>query len=91
MREDIHEIQAKQMEWMELDDIDRLAVVHMKKNSSAAKAEALFAIAKSLKQQTATPYQARLKGIAQGMIRTCFLFDVFNKEECDCLLNMLTK
>lgn len=89
MREDIHETQAKQMEWMELDDIDRLAVVRMKKNSSAAKAEALFAIAKSLKQQTATPYQARLKGIAQGMVRTCFLLGIFTNEESEHLLNML--
>jgi len=91
MREDIHETQAKQMAWMELDDIDRLAVVRMKKNNSAAKAEALFAVAKYLQQTTKTPYQARLKGVAQGMVRTCFLFDVFSKEEYDCLLNMLTK
>lgn len=89
MREDIHEIQAKQMEWMELDDIDRLAVVHMKKNSSAAKAEALFAVAKYLQQTTKTPYQTRLKGVAQGMVRTCCLLGVFKNEETEYLLNML--
>lgn len=89
MREDIHETQAKQMEWMELDDIDRLAVVHMKKNSCAAKAEALFAVAKYLQQTTKTPYQVRLKGAAQGMVRTCCLLGVFTKEESEYLLNML--
>lgn len=89
MRENIHDTQAKQMEWVALDDVDRCAVIRMKKNTCTAKAEALLAMSKYLRQTVDTAHTNRLRGVAQGMIRTCFLFDAISKEEYDCLLNML--
>ena len=91
MRENIYDTQAKQMEWIALDDIERCAVLRMKKNSNTAKAEALLAMSKYIRQSIDTAYTTRLRGVAQGMIRTCFLFDAISKEEYDCLLNMLKK
>ncbi len=89
MRENIHVIQAKQMEWVALDDIDRCAVIRMQKNTGTAKAEVLLAMSKCMRQSTDTAYSTRLRGVAQGMIRTCFLFEILSKEEYDCLLNIL--
>lgn len=91
MRENIHDTQAKQMEWIALDDIDRCAVVRMRKNTNKAKAETLLAMSKYMRQTVDTAHKTRLRGVAQGMIWTCFLFDAISKEEYDCLLNMLTK
>lgn len=89
MRENMHDAQAKQMEWVALDDIDRCAVLRMKRNTGTAKAEALLAMSKYIRQSVDTAYTTRLRGVAQGMIRTCYLFEVLTKEEYDCLLNML--
>lgn len=89
MRENMHDTQEKQIEWVALDDIDRCAVVRMKKNGNTAKAEALLAMSKYIRQSSDTAYTTRLRGVAQGMIRTCYLFEVLSKEEYDCLLNML--
>ena len=89
MRENIHDTQAKQMEWIALDDIDRCAVLRKKRNTGTAKAEALLAMSKYIRQSSDTAHKTRLRGVAQGMIWTCFLFDAISKEEYDCLLNML--
>lgn len=89
MRENIHDTQAKQMEWIAMDDIDRCAVIRMRKNTGKAKAETLLAMSKYMRQTVDTAHTTRLRGVAQGMIRTCFLFDAISKEEYNCLLNML--
>ena len=89
MKEDIHETVEKQMAWVALDDIDRSAVIRMKKQHRVAKADALLAMSKYYRQSLNSTYSARLKGVAQGMIEVCFQFDVFTKEEYECLLNIL--
>lgn len=89
MDENLHDTQLRQMEWVALDDIDRCAVIRVKKNSDLIKAETLLAMSKFLRQTTVSGYSARLKGVAQGMIRSCNLLGVFTKEEYECLLNIL--
>ena len=91
MRENIYETQAKQMEWTALDDIDRCAVVRMKNNTSKAKAETLLAMSTYMRQTVDTAHTTRLRGVAQGMIQTCYILGVFSKEEYECLLKMLKK
>lgn len=91
MQESIHDTQAKVMEWVVQDDIEHRAIARLKKNTNKAKAEMLFAISKCIQQATDSPHSMRLRGIAQGMIRTCLLCDVISKEEYNCLSNMLPR
>ena len=89
--ESIHDTQERQMVWVALDDIDRSAVIRMKKKSRTAKAEALLAMSKYLKQTIDSPYATRIRGVAQGMIQTCHTLDIFTEQEFECLLGILKK
>lgn len=89
--ENIHDTQERQMAWVALDDIDRCAVVRMKEKSRRAKAEALLAMSQYLKQTFDSPYATRMRGVAQGMIQTCYNLDVFTQQEFECLLGILKK
>lgn len=91
MQENIHDTQAKIMEWVVQDDIEKCAIAHFKRNTEEAKTEMLFAIAKCRQQASNSPHSMRLRGIAQGMMRTCLLCEVISKEEYNYLSNMLPK
>ena len=91
MRETIHDTQAKMMEWVAMDDLNSGSGVGLQDNASIARAEALLAMSQYLQQVPNTAHSARLRGVAQGMIRTCFLCGIFSATEHDCLLDILQK
>lgn len=91
MNNDSDTIIKQYAEWMELDDIDKRAVLHLKEKKQDALIDTFKTIAECLSDTTPSQFNQHLHGVARGMLDMCLLFEVFSKNEYDVLKGILSR
>lgn len=91
MEQNTTDMVAQYAEWLELDDIDKGSVIHIKEKRKEALADTMMIIAECLSDTTPSQYQQHLRGVARGMLDICLVFDVFTKNEYDVLRDILAR
>ena len=91
MEQNTTDMVAQYAECLELDDIDKGAVMHIKEKRQEALAATMMTIAECLSDTNHSQYQQRLRSVARGMLDICLVFDVFAKKEYDVLRDILAR
>ena len=91
MEQNTNDMVAQYAEWLELDDIDKVSVIHIKEKRQEALADTMMTIAQCLSDTAPSQYQQHLRGVARGMLDICLLFDVFSKKEYEVLSDILAR
>ena len=91
MEQNMNDMVAQYAEWMELDDIDKRAVLHLNEKKQEALVETFTTIAECLNDTTPSQFNQHLHGVAHGMLDICLLFEVFSKNEYDVLKDILAR
>ena len=82
-QEDIHDVQAKVMEWVATDDLYQMVnkrKIEDEEKKLALEIELLNAIVRALQNKN-TDYGKRMRGVAQGLLRASEIYECFDKQE----------
>ena len=90
-QEDIHDIQAKVMEWVATDDLYKTIQKRKHENEEkklALEVDLLNAIVRALQSRN-TEHGKRMRGVAQGLLRAAEIYELFDKNEMQTLNRIL--
>ena len=82
-QEDIHDVQAKVMEWVATDDLYQMVnkrKIEDEEKKLALEIDLLNAIVRALQNKN-TDYGKRMRGVAQGLLRASEIYKCFDKQE----------
>ena len=86
-QEDIHDVQAKVMEWVATDDLCKMVnkqKIADEEKKLALEIDLLNAIVRALQNKN-TDYGKRMRGVAQGLLRASEIYECLYKQEIKTL------
>lgn len=89
--EDIHDVQAKVMEWVATDDLCKMVnkqKIADEEKKLALEIDLLNAIVHALQNKN-TDYGKRMRGVALGLLRASEIYECFDKHEVHTLNRIL--
>ena len=89
--EDIHDVQAKVMEWVATDDLCKMVnkqKIADEEKKLALEIDLLNAIVHALQNKN-TDYCKRMRGVALGLLRASEIYECFDKHEVHTLNRIL--
>jgi len=89
--EDIHDVQAKVMEWVATDDLCKMVnkqKIADEEKKLALEIDLLNAIVRALQNKN-TDYGKRMRGVALGLLRASEIYECFDKHEVHTLNRIL--
>ena len=90
-QEDIHDVQAKFMEWVATDDLYQMVnkrKIEDEEKKLALEIDLLNAIVRALQNKN-TDYGKRMRGVAQGLLRASEIYECLDKQEVKTLNRIL--
>lgn len=90
-QEDIHDVQAKVMEWVATDDLCQMVnkrKIEDEEKKLALEVDLLNAIVRALQNKN-TDYGKRMRGVALGLLRASEIYECFDKHEVHTLNRIL--
>ena len=89
--EDIHDVQAKVMEWVATDDLCQMVnkrKIEDEEKKLALEVDLLNAIVRALQSRN-TEHGKRMRGVAQGLLRAAEIYELLDKNEMQTLNRIL--
>ena len=90
-QEDIHDVQAKVMEWVATDDLYQMVnkrKIEDEEKKLALEIDLLNAIVRALQSRN-TEHGKRMRGVAQGLLRAAEIYELLDKNEMQTLNRIL--
>ena len=90
-QEDIHDVQSKVMEWVATDDLYQMVnkrKIEDEEKKLALEIDLLNAIVRALQNKN-TDYGKRMRGVAQGLLRSAEIYELLDKNEMQTLNRIL--
>jgi len=90
-QEDIHDVQAKVMEWVATDDLCKMVnkqKIADEEKKLALEIDLLNAIVRALQSRN-TEHGKRMRGVAQGLLRAAEIYELLDKNEMQTLNRIL--
>ena len=90
-QEDIHDVQAKVMEWVATDDLCKMVnkqKIADEEKKLALEIDLLNAIVRALQSRN-TEHGKRTRGVAQGLLRAAEIYELLDKNEMQTLNRIL--